>query len=166
MLQKIIKKMPEKSIYYGAKALAIIMSIIMIKLIFAMHRGDMLSIFKHGDIIWFNGECIGLTLSNGILFYLISFCIFDDDAPNKKRKKRKKETKFDKLFAIWGGITCAIGLLGIIIATVIHPIVIFILMFFTSYTSCNNDDTYLRYYFVKDLAVCQTIHIEDRFDGF
>ncbi|POP46304.1 hypothetical protein CHU32_05990 [Superficieibacter electus] len=149
----------QKCLFFFAKIFLIAISLGFIWLGLAMPRGDMLSIFKHGDVIWFDGGSLCVLFCSSMFFWLLIYAIVKNEAPNNQKKK-KKNAKL-KLYEhvenfVW--FPLIISALGLLIEVLQLPI-ISIIMIFTSYTPCDKDDTYLKYYFVKDISICQTIAV-------
>lgn len=150
-----------KCTFFVVRILAIAMSLAFIWLGLAMPRGDMLSIFKHGDIIWFDGGSLCVLFCSSLFFWLLIYAIVKNEAPSdKKRKKKKEKLKLYEHVENFTWLPLIITALGLLIEVLQLPI-IFIIVVFTSYMPCDKDDAYLKYYFVKDLSICQTINVPE-----
>lgn len=146
-----------KFIFFCARIVSLAMSMGVIWFALAMPHGDMLSIFKHGDIIWFDGNYFCILFGSSLFYWLFIYALVKNEAPNNKKKK-KKNAKL-KLYERVEKLTwfpVIITALGLLIYALQLPI-IFIILVFTSYTPCDKENIYLKYYFVKDTSICQTI---------
>jgi|GEM_PF-5275983 len=146
-----------KFLFFCSRVFLLALSIGYIWFALAMPRGDMLSIFKHGDIIWFDGNSLCVLFCSSLFFWLFIYALVKNEAPNDKKKK-KKNAKL-KLYERVEKLTwfpVIITAFGLLIDVLQLPIY-FIILVFTSYTPCDEENIYLKYYFVKDTSICQTI---------
>ncbi|WP_194208264.1 hypothetical protein [Superficieibacter sp. 1612_C1] len=146
-----------KFLYFCAKIFLLAMSIGVIWFALAMPHGDMLSIFKHGDIIWFDGNYFCVLFGSSLFFWLFIYALVRNEPPdNKKKKKKITKLKLYERVEMLAWFPLIITAFGLLIYALQLPI-IFIILVFTSYTPCDKENIYLKYYFVKDTSICQTI---------